>query len=154
MQIEIPEELAAAVAEIAERTGQDAQSVVAEMVTEAVKLRQVPTVHFEDGPAGRRACVPGSGIPIWEVIEYYEFVNRDFEDLHRGFDWIEKHQLEAAIEYYEAFPDDIRPHLKTEEEALAELHALWAKYPQMSPDWPGRRRDTIDATPSLSRESV
>ena len=43
MQIEIPDELAAAVAEIAAKTGQDIQSLVVEMVTEAVKLRRVPT---------------------------------------------------------------------------------------------------------------
>src|SRR3954467_11559429 len=114
MQIEIPEELAAAAAEIAGRTGQDAQSLVAEMVTEAIKLRRVPTIHFEDGATGRRACVPGTGIPIWEVIEYYEHVDRDFESLQRGFDWIKKHQLEAAIAYYEAFPEDITPRLKTD----------------------------------------
>src|SRR5688572_18384203 len=111
MQIEIPDELAAAVAEIAAKTGQDIQSLVAEMVTEAVKLRRVPTVHFEDGAVGRRACVPGTGIPIWEGAEYYEYVERDFDELHRGFDWIGKHHLEAAIAYYEAFPDDIRPHI-------------------------------------------
>ena len=126
MQIEIPDELAAAVAEIAGKTGQDVESLVAEMVTEAVKLRRVPTVHFEDGAVGRRACVPGTGIPIWEVAEYYEHVRRDFESLQRGFDWIRKHRLEAAIAYYDAFPEDIKPRLKTEEEALAELHGALA----------------------------
>ena len=154
MQIEIPDELAAAVAEIAAKTGQDVQSLVAEMVTEAVKLRHVPTVHFEDGAVGRRACVPGTGIPIWEIAEYYEYVEQDFEELHRGFDWIEKHRLEAAIAYYKAFPEDIAPHIKTEEEALADLHALWAKYPQTSPDWPGRRQRTPSATGGASRETA
>ena len=153
MQIEIPDELAASVAEIAAKTGQDVQSLIAEMVTEAVKLRHVPTVHFEDGAVGRRACVPGTGIPIWEVAEYYEYVGQDIEELQRGFDWIKKHQLEAAIAYYKAFPEDIKPHLKTEEEALAELHALWAKYPQTSPDWPGRRVRTPSATGGISRET-
>jgi len=138
MQIEIPDELAAAVAEIAATTGQDVQSLVAEMVTEAVKLRHVPTVHFEDGAVGRRACVPGTGIPIWEVMSYYEYVGRDLDETLRGFDMLDRYQLDAAIAYYTAYPDDIRPHMKTEEEALAELHALWAEYPQTSPDWPGR----------------
>jgi uncharacterized protein (DUF433 family) len=154
MQIKLPEELVTQIAEIAERTGHDVESLVAEMVTEAVKLRRVPTVHFEDGAIGRRACVPGTGIPIWEVAEYYEYVERDFDELHRGFDWIGKHHLEAAIAYYEAFPDDIRPHIKSEEEALAQLHALWAKYPQTSPDWPGRRRRTPSTTGGAPRETV
>lgn len=154
MQIEIPDELAAAAAEIADKAGQDVESLIAEMVTEAIKMRRVPTIHFEDGATGRRACVPGTGIPIWEVIEFYEYVERDFESLHRGFDWINKHQLEAAIAYYEAFPEDIKPRLKTEEQALAELHELWAKYPQTSPHWPGRRPDAQTSAGSVSRESA
>jgi len=154
MQIEIPDELTAAVAEIAAKSGQDVQSLVAEMVTEAVKLRHVPTIHFEDGAVGRRACVPGTGIPVWEIAEYYEYVERDFKELHRGFDWIEKHQLEAALAYYDAFPEDIKPHLKTEEEELAELRALWAKYPQTSPDWPGRRIRTSSPAAGTSRETI
>ena len=97
-QIEIPDELAAQVAEIAEKTGQDVQSLVAEMVTEAIKLRQVPTVHFEDGATGRRACVPGTGIPIWEIIESYEGVGRDREELGRIYDWLDSYQLGAAVE--------------------------------------------------------
>jgi ribosome-binding factor A len=64
MQIEIPDELAAAAAEIADKAGQDVESLIAEMVTEAIKMRRVPTIHFEDGATGRRACVPGTGIPI------------------------------------------------------------------------------------------
>ena len=154
MQIEIPDELAAAVAEIAAKTGQDVQSLVAEMVAEAVKLRRVPTIHFEDGAIGRRACVPGTGIPIWEIAEYYELVEHDFGELDRGFEWIAKHQLEAALAYYEAFPEDVKRHMRTEEEALADLHALWEKHPQTSPDWPGRRLRTPSPAGGASRETA
>jgi len=143
MRVEIPDELKASLEEITAKTGQDVDSLVAEMVTEAVRLRRVPTVHFEDGATGRRACVPGTGIPIWEVIEFYEYVGRDRERLHHGWDWLDDYQLDAAIAYYEAFPRDITPRLKTEEEALAELHELWDKLPQSSPHWPGRFRGAV-----------
>ena len=58
MQIEIPDELAAAVAEIAAKTGQDVQSLVAEMVTEADQV--APRAHhplrgWRDWPSGLRA---------------------------------------------------------------------------------------------------
>src|SRR3954466_2529957 len=111
MHVEIPDELKPAVEEIASKTGQDVDSLVAEMVTEAVRLRRVPTVHFEDGAVGRRACVPGTGIPIWEIAEYYEYVGHDLDEVHRGFDWIARHQIKAAIDYYKAFPEDIKPHM-------------------------------------------
>jgi uncharacterized protein (DUF433 family) len=154
MPIEIPEELAAAGAEIARTTGQDVQSLVNEMVTEAIKMRRVSGIVFADGATGRRACVPGTGIPVWEIIEYYEFVERDFEKLHRGFDWIEKHRLEVALAYYNAFPEEIRPHLKTEEEALAQLHELWEKYPQTRPQWRGRQCKVPSGSGGTSRESA
>ena len=49
-----------AVAEIAAKTGQDVQSLVAEMVTEAIKMRRVPGIVFADGATGRRARVGGT----------------------------------------------------------------------------------------------
>lgn len=154
MQIEIPDELLAAVAEIAEKTGQDVQSLVAEMVAEAVKLRKVPTIHFEDGATGRRACVPGTSIPIWEIAESYEGVGRDRDALALIYTWLDSYQLNAAVAYYEAFPEDITPRMKTEEEALAELHALWETYPQTSPHWPGRQRPVENPVSGVSRESA
>jgi uncharacterized protein (DUF433 family) len=154
MRIEIPDELGAALAEIGEKTGQDAETVVAEMVTEAIKMRRVRRVHFEDGATGRRACVPGTGIPVWEIAEFYEYVERDFERLHRGFDWLTRDQLQTAISYYEAYPEEIEPHLKTEEEALAELHALWEKYPQTKPKWLDGSTNGLEESANMSRESV
>ena len=148
MRVEIPDELKASLEEIAGKTGQDLDSLVAEMVTEAIRLRHVPTVHIEDGATGRRACVPGTGIPIWEIIELYEHVGRDREQLRRAYDWLDDYQLDAAITYYEAFPEDITPRLKTEEEQLAELHEQWRKHPKTSPNWPGRLKGAVSVAPT------
>ena len=144
MQIEITDELAASLAKVAEETGQDVNTLAAEMLTEATKMRQVEGIVFVDeGIAGRQAVVPGTRIPVWELAEYYEYVKRDREELHRGFDWLSNYQIDLALAYYEAFPDDITPHIKTEEEAEADMRALWAKRPQTSPDWPGRLRGAV-----------
>jgi uncharacterized protein (DUF433 family) len=145
MQIEIPDETGKAVEDLARETVQDVASLAAEMLTEAIKMRRVPGIVFVDegsSPA-RRACVPGTRIPVWEIAEYYEFVGRDREELHRGFDWLSGYQLDMALDYYAAFPDDILPHIKTEEEALADLHRLWEEIPQTSPHWPGRFRSAV-----------
>lgn len=102
MQIEIPEELAAAVGEIAAKTGQDTGSLVTEMVTEAIKMRRVPGILFADGATGRRARVGGTGIEVFEIIDRYEGVGRDRVRLQELFDWFKPHQLQAALAYYEA----------------------------------------------------
>lgn len=152
MQIEIPDELAAAVAEIAEQTGQDAERLVAEMVTEAIKMRSVPGIWFVDAPSGRSVRIAGTRIPVYEMVEYYEHVGKDREAVRKGFNWLDPRQIDAAIAYYEAYPEDITPLLKSEDEALAELHALWAKFPQSSPDWPGHRRASSTSASKSTRE--
>ncbi len=154
MQIEIPEELAAAVAEIAGKTGQDVQTLVGEMVTEAIKMRRVPGIVFADGATGRRARVGGTGIEVFEVIDRYERVVRDRVRLQELFDWLKPHQLNAAVTYYEAYPEEIKARLHTDEEDIAAIEALWKKIPQTSPDWPGRRQIVDGAGSTLSRESA
>jgi uncharacterized protein (DUF433 family) len=154
MQIEIPDELAAAVAEIAEKTGQDVQSLVVEMVTEAIKMRRVPGILFADGATGRRARVGGTGIEVFEIIDRYESVGRDRVRLQELFDWLKPHQLNDAIAYYEEYPDDIRPYLLTEEEEIAAMEALWAEYPHTRLDWPGRLRSVVESAGDAARESA
>jgi uncharacterized protein (DUF433 family) len=154
MQIEIPDELAAAVAEIAAKTGQDVQSLVAEMVTEAIKMRRVPGILFADGPTGRRARVGGTGIEVFEVIQVYELFDRDADKVQQDLPQLDRDQIAAAIAYYEAYPEDIRPYLHTEEEEIAAMEALWAKYPQMRADWPGRRPGARIPSGAATRESA
>src|SRR4051812_39127345 len=146
--------LDAAVTEIATKTGQKVQILVAEMVAEAIKMRRVPGILFADGATGRRARIGGTGIEVFEVIDRYELVGRDRLRLQELFDWLEPHQLSAAIAYYEAFPDEIRARLYTDEEDRAAIEALWREIPQTSPDWPGRRQAIPRPTSQQARESA
>lgn len=154
MQIEIPNEIAEAVARVAAETGQDAQQIVAEMVTEAIKMRRVPGILFADGATGRRARIGGTGIEVFEVIDCYEAVGRDRVRLQELFDWLNPHQLNAAIAYYEAYPEDITPRLRSEASDRAVMEALWREIPQTSPHWPGRRRSAESPGNAPSRESA
>jgi uncharacterized protein (DUF433 family) len=146
MQIEIPEELAAAVAEIADKSGQDVQSLVSEMVTEAIKMRRVPGIVFADGATGRRARVGGTGIEVFEVIGLYEAVDRDRQRVRENLPQLTSHQVDMAISYYEAYPEEIRPYLLTEEEEIAAIEAFWEANPYARPPWHRRPEDTADGS--------
>ena len=150
MQIEIPDELAAAVAEIAATTGQDIDGLVSEMVTEAIKMRRVPGIVFADGATGRRARVGGTGIEVFEVIDLYELFGRDRQKVQESLPQLDTYQINMAIAYYEAYPEDIAPRLKSDEQVQAELEALWAKHPKTSPHGPGRLRQASGASSSTS----
>jgi uncharacterized protein (DUF433 family) len=143
MKIDIPDEVAAALDAEARARGQDINTLATGMLSEAIKMRRVPGILFADGATGRRARVGGTGIEVFEIIDVYELFGRDRDRLGKEFDWLTSHQLDAAVSYYEAFPEDIKPRLKTEEQARAELETLWTEYPQTSPDWPGRRRGAL-----------
>ena len=152
MQIEIPDELVAQATEIASKTGQDVQSLVAGMVTEAIKMRRVPGILFSGGATGRRARIGGTGIEVFEVIQVYEDGGHNRDELRRLFDWLDDYQIEMALAYYEAYPDDVAKHLKTEEQLQAELEELWKEYPQTSPNWPGRVPTASGAALTASTE--
>ena len=153
MEFKIPDELAAEVAAVAEKRGLSPEALIIEMVTEGLKMLRVPGIVFADGATGRRARIGGTGIEVFEVIDRYERVGRDRERLQQIFHWLGDHQLSAAVAFYEAYPEEIRARLHTDEEDRAAIEALWRQIPQTSPDWPGRRVST-ESTASPTRESV
>jgi uncharacterized protein (DUF433 family) len=111
MDIKMPEAMTAALARAALARGQDPESLVMEFVEESLKMRQVPGITFADGPAGRRARVEGTGIEVFEIVEAYRAEGEDRSQLGIAFDWLDARQIDAALDYYREFPDDIEPRL-------------------------------------------
>ena len=118
MNVELPDQIAVAVEETARARGQDTSSLVAELATEAMKMRLVPGIVIVDGPAGRRARVEGTGIEVFEVIQAYLAAERNREELAQTFHWLKPKQLDAALAYYRRFPDDVEPFLFHSDEEL------------------------------------
>jgi uncharacterized protein (DUF433 family) len=134
MQIEIPDELASAIVEIASKTGQDTSSLVAELATEAMKMRLIPGIVFADGPSGRRARVEGTGIEVFEVIQAYLAAEQDRVELRQAFHWLDERQVDAALAYYRLFPDDVEPFLfHSDEEFEAFVEEARRRNPFMKP---------------------
>ncbi len=104
----MPERLAQAIAETADAVGRDFTSVATELLSEAVAMRQCPGIAFMDGATGRRAIVAGTGIDVWEVVDAYEHLNRNFADLRESFSHLTEPQLRAALGYAVRYPDEIR----------------------------------------------
>lgn len=140
MDATIPDELAADLAAITEQTGQRPEELIAEMLTEAIEMRRVPGILFADGATGRRARVGGTGIEVFEVIYAYEAFGHDRDRVKEDLPQLAGFQVDAAINSFEADPDDIRPWLRSDEEARADLEELWARIPETSPHWEGRIR--------------
>jgi hypothetical protein len=87
---------------------------------EGVRRDEHPSITFRDGPTGRRAGLVG-GPDVWEVAMWVEDLARDEDpvavlvaesDLARG-------QIEAALRYRAAYPDEINARLELHRQETA-----------------------------------
>jgi uncharacterized protein (DUF433 family) len=84
----------------------------AQLLEEVEKQRRVPGIIFADGPTGRRARIAGTGIEVFEVMWSYRANGENRARLAVGYDWLRPDQLDAALAYAAAFPEEIERHFK------------------------------------------
>jgi len=115
----IPEEMAAEIQNIAQRSGKDFSTITKELLEEAIKMNRCPGICFTEGVDGRRARIAGSGIEVWEIIQNFKSLEEDFSRLRTACHWLTEQQLRAAIAYYRSYPLEI--------EKLISLNESWSK---------------------------
>jgi len=108
VQISLPEAALAQVEALAMAAQVSPETLITQLVEEAIKMHRCPGVIFADAPAGRTAVVAGSGIEVWSVIEAWNGgCQHDFHELRRTFDMLTEEQLRAALRYYQLDPLEI-----------------------------------------------
>ena len=115
VNIRLPEEIQREISLAARERGQDTDSLLAELVSEAYKMLRVPGVVFADGPAGRRARLEGTGVEVFEVVQAFLAEDRDRAQLAIAYHWLDARQLDAALEYFRQFPEDVTPFLSDDD---------------------------------------
>ena len=105
----IAEDLAERLRVEGEASDQAPPVLAASLIDEGLKTRQFPGIVFMDGTAGRRACLSG-GPDVWQIIRALREVPAADDspvrtvciesDLH-------SRQVELAIRYWEAYPEEI-----------------------------------------------
>lgn len=83
---------------------------------EAQQARRVAGIIFIDGAAGRRARIAGTGVDVFEVIRDYLDTDKDLAAVHSIYDGLTLAQLDAALAYYAAYPEEIAARLALDEE--------------------------------------
>lgn len=109
MSVPISGELAERLRAGSEASEQPPPVLAASLIDEGLKSRQFPGIVYMDGPSGRRASLAG-GPDIWQIIRALQEVPADQydpveticieSDLH-------ERQVELAVRFYEAYPDEI-----------------------------------------------
>src|SRR5579885_833386 len=82
-------------------------------LSEAEKLARVPGISYVDGPAGRRARIDG-GMDVFELIEAWLSADRDAEWLLEAFPWLTREMVQAGLDFYALFPEEIDARLARE----------------------------------------
>ena len=82
-------------------------------LSEAEKLARVPGISYVDGPAGRRAAIDG-GLDLFELIEAWLAVAGDVDRLMQCFPWLSRAMIQAGIDFYLLFPEEIDARLSRE----------------------------------------
>lgn len=96
-----------------------------ESVSEAEKMKKVPGIVFVDGPAGRRARIAGSGIDVFEVMKIHRSCGEDRGATAEALDMLTPERIQAAFDYYAAFPEEIDARLAREAEITLEHVRVW-----------------------------
>jgi len=99
----------------------------AQSLIEADRMRRIPGIVFADGAAGRRARIAGTGIEVFEVIQQYLNVDRDWGQTQETYHWLTPEQLSAAIAYYTAYPEEIDEWLTEARELEEVVSLLWPR---------------------------
>lgn len=95
-------------------------------VDEALRAVDHPDIEFRDSAAGRRACVRGSSLAVWEIVMLARERGDNAEATAAYLGWpIQK--VHAALDYARAYPDEVWAALRENESFDADsLRALLA----------------------------
>src|ERR1700674_4024395 len=91
---------------MANRHGWTASDASARLVEEGLRRSEFGFIDFRDSPAGRQACLQGSTLAVWEVILLVNSYQKNVLAVAEHLQW-SKAKVQAAVNYAEAFPEEI-----------------------------------------------
>lgn len=108
----------------ARRAGVAPRTLAQRYVDEGLRREDHPLVRFADGPSGRRAALVGSGLDVWEVVAS---VREHENDLAATASYLEipLGVVEAAINYYGAYREEIDAQIELNRAAWERGYAAW-----------------------------
>lgn len=104
---------------LARRTSRSVSSVVSEAAEEALRMRQHSGIVFAGSPGNRRARLE-SGPDVWEVAALFKLCGEDLPRTQQALSHLTPGQVEAALRYYRAHPDEINRLIEENERPVGE----------------------------------
>ncbi|MGI8550022.1 MAG: hypothetical protein ACR2PL_04360 [Dehalococcoidia bacterium] len=105
--------------------------MIPDLMEKVRRMRRVPGIDFVQDENGWPARVSGIGLEVREVINIYRGVDKNWDRLKVALHWFSDAQLQAALTYYELYPDEIDEYLAWQD--AFDIEAFWEQYPQTRP---------------------
>ena len=103
--------------------GEGPSSALRHVAEEWWAIQQFPAITFRDGVSGRRAVLRG-GPDVWEVALVVREYGVDRDGFYEHFaPHVEPSALDQALQYAEAFPEEVRALIADNERLEALLQA-------------------------------
>ena len=91
---------------LARRLGKTPSETGAMLIEESLRQNEFAYIEFRNSPVGRQAYMKNSNLAVWQMIMLARELNNDIDTvvkhLQKSIAWVQ-----AAFNYYEAYPDDI-----------------------------------------------
>jgi len=113
VSVRLEEQLAERLRQRARAAGETLSDRLRRYADEGARRDEHPLITFRDGPTGRRAGLVG-GADVWEVLLWLEDLSSAAGpvDALLGESDLTRAQVEAAVRYGSAYPDEIRARIE------------------------------------------
>ncbi|MBM3882068.1 MAG: hypothetical protein FJ387_20500 [Verrucomicrobia bacterium] len=123
LSLRVPEEVRLQLQRLAQRFGTSPATLGTDYVTQGVRTTLHPSIEFRQTPAGRMAYVRGVRLPVWLAVETVADCRGDAEKASKLLR-LPPLLLKAAINYAQAFPEEIAADRHAGRQPLEDLAGL------------------------------
>ncbi|HSU95985.1 MAG TPA: hypothetical protein VLI40_02095 [Gemmatimonadaceae bacterium] len=99
---------------VARRWGKTASETSARLVEEALRMEEFAHIEFRDTASGRQAFIKGTRLSVWMLIAIANQYGADVAKSADHLRWAPE-RVQAGLNYYAAFRDEIDPVLQENE---------------------------------------
>jgi hypothetical protein len=125
----LPEETAVRVRQYAQRKQRSVNETVSIALEEWLRQIEFAYIEFRDTPDGRAAYMKNSRLPVYWVIKVAKGYDMDIEKVLSYWPNRPREFVQAAFNYYEAYPEEIDAQIAQHDATSYET--LKRRFPQM-----------------------
>ncbi|MDQ3630608.1 MAG: hypothetical protein M3417_04895 [Actinomycetota bacterium] len=113
--------------ERAEQTSESRNALAERLIDEGLRMDRHPLISFRTGGSGqRRPALVGTRLDVWQLINLLRDENGDVAVTAESMG-VSGHMVQAAIDYYADFRDEIDAYAAAEETSSREAHERWER---------------------------